>query len=386
MNTYPGLDSIRALAAGAVLVTHVAFWSGLYSQGLAGALLARLDIGVAIFFVLSGFLLSSPFLSAAANGSPQPSVPRYFWKRALRILPLYWLVVTVALIGLPSNNGASLQYWISNITLTQIYFFDVLPFGLTQMWSLSTEVAFYVLLPIFGFVVAKRSTKNGWRPNRMFVVLGIFVILSVLWLMVAPTLLVRTATWLPSYFSWFAAGIALAILRIEESRGSMRIPILRRLANQPGVSWLIAGSLYLIAATPIAGPVMLVQPTGSEAVVKNLLYAVIAYLVISPSVLKSGETTRYEKFIENRHLRHLGLISYGIFSIHLLVLHAVSHFGNYGLFDGHFLERLLLVTIGTIVASEITYRVLELPVIRLKDWSPFRKNPKTAPTQADAIM
>ena len=53
----PALDGLRAVAAGAVLLTHVAFRTGQTQAGAGGAVLARLDVGVAVFFVLSGFLL-----------------------------------------------------------------------------------------------------------------------------------------------------------------------------------------------------------------------------------------------------------------------------------------------------------------------------------------
>ena len=61
MPRFPMLDTLRAVGAIAVLTTHVAFWGGEYTRwGAFGTVLARLDVGVAIFFVLSGFLLSYP--------------------------------------------------------------------------------------------------------------------------------------------------------------------------------------------------------------------------------------------------------------------------------------------------------------------------------------
>ena len=72
---FPVLDSLRAVGALAVLTTHVAFQSGAYVRdGTWGALLSRLDVGVAIFFVLSGFLLARPYLARAAA---RPAAPRH---------------------------------------------------------------------------------------------------------------------------------------------------------------------------------------------------------------------------------------------------------------------------------------------------------------------
>ncbi len=67
---FPHLDSLRAVGALAVLTTHAAFWGGEYTDnGTAGRFLARLDVGVALFFVLSGFLLSRAWLQAAADAT-----------------------------------------------------------------------------------------------------------------------------------------------------------------------------------------------------------------------------------------------------------------------------------------------------------------------------
>ena len=87
---FPALDVLRLVGALAVLTTHVAFQTGEYfPNGVVGTLLARMDIGVAIFFVLSGFLLSRPWWASAASGTPAPMVGRYALKRLLRIWPVY---------------------------------------------------------------------------------------------------------------------------------------------------------------------------------------------------------------------------------------------------------------------------------------------------------
>src|SRR5829696_7110117 len=77
----PALDGLRAVAAAAVLLTHVAYRTGETTQGAGGAVLARLDAGVAVFFVLSGFLLYRPHATARAAGTPAPSLRRYALRR-----------------------------------------------------------------------------------------------------------------------------------------------------------------------------------------------------------------------------------------------------------------------------------------------------------------
>src|SRR4051812_409189 len=94
----PALDAVRALGALAVVAHHVGFATGVnLSGGPWSGWLARLDVGVAVFFVLSGFLLFRPWAHAQATARERPKTLRYLWRRALRILPAYWLTVVVCL-------------------------------------------------------------------------------------------------------------------------------------------------------------------------------------------------------------------------------------------------------------------------------------------------
>ena len=176
----PGLDTIRALGALLVLATHSAFWSGSYSFTFTGTLLARLDVGVPLFFVLSGFLLSRPYLRAARREERPPRLRPYLWKRAVRVLPVYWVVAVVAMALVSGNSDAGLVGWLRALTLTDIYFRDRLPDGLTQTWSLATEVSFYVLLPLI--MLGWNRATRGARPDRgVLAVVALSIVVTVVW-------------------------------------------------------------------------------------------------------------------------------------------------------------------------------------------------------------
>src|SRR5215468_539712 len=81
------LTGIRAVAALLVMGTHAAYTTGKYTHGYLGLVYSRMEIGVPIFFVLSGFLLFAPWVKAAASGGAPPSVARYAWHRVRRIMP-----------------------------------------------------------------------------------------------------------------------------------------------------------------------------------------------------------------------------------------------------------------------------------------------------------
>lgn len=378
---FPGLDSLRALAALAVVVTHVSFWAGWYPKGYLGAATARLDIGVAFFFVLSGFLLGRPFLSAMQDGRPLPRIGRYAWKRALRIVPLAVLVTVLALVVLEENRGLGVGPWVRNLTLTELYHDGGLPAGLTHLWSLSTEVAFYAVLPLGMLAAALVARRRGWSPRWALAALGLLVVANVAWTMELAGRWAGANQWLPAYLSWFAVGMALAVVQLEHQRRPASFSTLRELAGLPGTCWTMAAALFAVVCTPVAGPTSLLPATGGESVTKNLLYAAIAGLVVLPSALGPDHGTAYSNLLAHPWLRHLGLISYSIFCIHLLVLHLSAHLLDAPVFTGNGWALLGLTVAITLVLSEIAYRVVERPAMRLKDVrAPWRRSKDAATT------
>ena len=69
---------------------------------------------MAVFFVLSGLLLVRPWLQQATGARPVP-LRVYFWRRALRILPIYWITVAIALLFVPDNRNAGPADWLRHV-------------------------------------------------------------------------------------------------------------------------------------------------------------------------------------------------------------------------------------------------------------------------------
>ena len=117
---FPALDTVRAIGALAVLTTHTAFQTGSYlGSGTWGSFLARHDVGVAIFFVLSAFLLARPHLARAASTRPAPDLRSYARKRVLRIAPASLVTVALALTFFPGNADESTWRRISSWTYSR---------------------------------------------------------------------------------------------------------------------------------------------------------------------------------------------------------------------------------------------------------------------------
>ena len=325
------LTGVRAFAAILVVATHAAYTTGKYTHGYVGLLYSRMEIGVPIFFVLSGFLLFRPWVSAAAAGSTAPSLRRYARHRIRRIMPAYVVTVLAAYLiyhfhDAGPNPGHSWNGLLRNLTLTQIYtdsyMFSHLHQGLTQMWSLAVEVAFYAALPVIAYFLLSVVCRRRWRPGLLLAGLAVLALISPAWMVLVHTfdfLPDGARLWLPGYLAWFIGGMMLTVLAAMGVR----------------CHWFLAVPLavlcYVIAATPIAGEAT-TSPTGlAQAVVKIGFYAVIATLVVAPLVL--GNRGAYSRLLGSRPMVWLGEISYEIFLVHLIVMElamvAVLHWRVY---------------------------------------------------------
>lgn len=375
---FPVLDALRAVGALAVLTTHVGFYAGLYNgHGTWGHFLARLDVGVALFFVLSGFLLSRPYLARAALGRPHPATGHYLWKRFLRIFPVYVVAVVLALLLLEENDGLGVRDWLVTLVLGNTFVDRLLPAGLSQMWSLGVEVTFYLVLPLL--MLAATGRGAGLRPRRVVAVLVAMAAVSVWWHLdgagradgwsEGPAL-----QWLPAYLGWFAVGVALALAHVVQqtphpSRLAERVLALGR---EPGVCWTLVAALMLAATTPLAGPVALVPPTAGESLTKSLLYAAVGGLVVLTG-LSADPASRFGRVLGSAPARHLGLTSYSLFCLHLLLLDLIAPALGFELFGGHFWTLWLLTVAASLAAAEVAYRLVERPAMRLKRTFPLRE-------------
>src|SRR4051794_25208005 len=92
---FPLFDGLRAIAALSVLVYHTSAYSGAQRESIVAPVLARLNTGVVIFFAISGFLLYRPFVAARMDARPGPGTFKYARRRFLRIVPAYWVALTI---------------------------------------------------------------------------------------------------------------------------------------------------------------------------------------------------------------------------------------------------------------------------------------------------
>lgn len=358
----PAVEGMRAGAAIGVVITHVAFQTG-HSTWATGRLLGRFDLAVAVFFALSGFLLWRGHAAAARGLRNRPPTGHYLRSRIVRIMPGYLVAVVVILTLLP-DAAANLTVWLANLTLTQVYVPLTLTSGLTQMWSLSVEVTFYLALPLLALCAR-------WLPVRARIpVIAVLGLLSLGWSLLpldAPYG-VNPWNWPPAFFSWFAAGMLLAELAVS--------PVGRahHLARRRVLMALLALGAYLLASSPFAGPEGLVPGTAGQFIVKVASGAVVAGALLAPLVLDRPDTPH--RILGSGVMVTLGRWSYGLFVWHLAALAMVFPMIGEFPFNGHMPIVLVLTLILGFAIAAVSYALVESPCRNaLRRWE--RRNDPT---------
>lgn len=373
----PAVEGMRACAAMGVVVTHVAFQTG-HSSGATGRLFGRFDLAVAVFFALSGFLLWRGHAAAARGLGSRPATGHYLRSRVVRIMPAYVVAVVVILTLLPDADHASPTVWLANLTLTQIYVPLTLTGGLTQMWSLSVEVSFYLALPVLA-LLARRLPVRGRVPA--------IAALGALswawgWLFEADSASgINPLNWPPAFFSWFAAGMLLA----EWVHSGIGLP--HRIARRRLVMAAVAVVAYLIAASPLAGPEGLVPGTPAQFAVKTAMGSVVAFALVAPLVLDRVDTAH--RILGTTAMVTLGRWSYGLFVWHLAALAMVFPVLGTFPFTGRMPTVLVLTLIFGFAIAAVSYALVESPCREaLRRWEKRERPAETAQgvdAEADAI-
>ena len=384
----PGLDGLRGWAALAVLAGHCWFNSGMWKIDEGGllALMAASSSGVDVFFVLSGFVLYLPW----AEGRSDPS-DGYWRKRAARLLPLYWMLLILA-VGLewllprlaePTDvTGAGVLPLVAHLTFLHLPLeglgvpTGLLPAALT--WTLCIEVAFYAVLPVIA------------RPFRKHPVAGVLtgVLLALTWraailllagrgrLGAVDDLAVRMAAQAPMFGAHFAVGMGAAHFAARARMNATTLRARRHLAKVGGLA-AITGLIGLLATIELAGQ-RAVSGAGGEAgrYLDSLPVAAMAGVLVTGLAVGGGRLVRWAT---NTVAVHIGRWSYGLYLVHypvILVLNGLGAFSSDGKATS-FAGLLAATLFFSIVLAADAHYLVERPAIA---WARERRSPAvTAP-------
>ncbi len=380
---FPLLDSVRGVAALAVVVTHIGLVSG-FNFHTGGWYTARLDVGVTLFFVLSGFLLYRPFVAARLDGREPPRLGAFARRRVLRIVPAYWLALTILTIWPGLNGPVFTEPWRYYLFLQWLEPGTLLS-GLGVAWSLCVEVSFYILLPFYAMAVARWLRKRS-RERQVAFELGLLTALAVA--SVAgrqyqhahqPSSIVQVT--LPAFLYWFALGMGLAVLsgwlahRPYESQ-----PLaVRVITRRPWIPWALAALTFWTMSTRFNLPVgLFAKESGMPWLGAHVFYGLTAFFFVLPAVFGDHAGGWPRRILANRLLAWFGLVSYGIYLWHQPVLGKLAEWGV----PAHGTVVLFAATLGlaTLCAAG-SYYGLERRVLRFKDRRPRAVSPGSTRTE-----
>jgi peptidoglycan/LPS O-acetylase OafA/YrhL len=330
------LDAVRGLAALSIVTLHTVGVPGGALTGFAAELYGvLLETGLAVFFVLSGYLITAPFLRALVDGAPMPSYRSYARRRFMRIVPAYWVAFAVTALAIASvapalpvdlaygNGHLQPSDWLVAAFFVQEAVPSAAATGvLLVMWTLAVELLFYALVPVFAWMASRRAQPLS--PARAAAaVLGVFAVCTVMQSQLAGFEALHVGGYAlrwgyleVMYLGLFCPGALIAVARTGAAR--------QRWGR--ALAWL--GS----PAVRGFGPLLAVAAVFGEYVVRHLhdahvgpglldewrrQPAAIAGMVIVALALtaRGGSWRRWAGM-----LAPLGTISYGIYLYHWVVL------------------------------------------------------------------
>jgi len=354
----PELDTIRGLAILGVFLYHALYClPDLASWSQPSRLLLTAtwpgQKGVNLFFVLSGFLITGILMESQSR-------PRYYFRfykrRALRILPVYLMMVVilgVTKFAAPSFLVLSLLY-LSNVTPL----FGI-PIGYPVLWSLAVEEHFYLLWPLI--------CRNLSAKKLMMMCAGI-ILLSPVSRYVSFLLTPKSGEDFHIYeYTWnsldgLACGALLALILRQ-------VQVTRRQLAGSSIALLVGGPVLMCITIP-AGILSIQRPVGAafQPTLLNFCFTGLLGLFLAAG---SGE---YAKLVQIKFLQFLGYISYGLYLFHEFVLTMYDkaaasewHYVQATNDVGHLLARMLVAGAVSVTAAFVSRKYFEDRFLRLKD-------------------
>lgn len=335
-------------------------------SGLIYAIATSGWAGVNLFFVLSGFLITGILLDAPGG---RRSLGNFYARRALRILPLYYVTILAFFYALPRepfpelawHDERQLLYWsyVQNWAIAARGSFPAIP-NLNHLWSLNIEEQFYLFWPLLVFGLGRRRLL--WLCALLIV--GCLGLRILLWLQGAPWVSIYVLT--VARMDDLAVGGAIACLIREPSGLAPLIPVARVLG--------CACLLYVVAAVFVGGPLLLwdgwTLTLGFSVMSLGFGSALVGALAARPA----GVTHRV---LASWPLRMLGKYSYALYVVHLPIVVVLMNmqigFGRTALFGyvptpgtASYLFD-LVATIGlSFTVAIVSWHLIEQPFLRLK--------------------
>jgi peptidoglycan/LPS O-acetylase OafA/YrhL len=370
---FPCLDAYRAIGMMMVIVFHADFASLAHDKGIVGQIIKRFDLSLAFFFVLSAFLLFRPYAVAQLTGRPQMAIRKFYRHRVLRIFPGYWfaLLALVVVFGLRFKSFGDLLTYVFILQNYTGKVFDPQYQIIYQAWSLGTELAFYLILPLFALWVRRRTMARGVNEQLRFVLIacGIAFVFGVAFrifmVSTSPSWQQSGILSLPCWLDFFAIGVALAVISAWMECTGRDFTVVGWLGRHPAWSWVIAGAVYF-GSTRYQPGTQPLKLHGVEYVTRYLLYSVVAVLFLAPGMFGNQEEGLIRRVLRSKPLVYLGTVSLGFYLFHVAIMEKVQDWFGFKPFEASFTKLLLVAVPLSVIAASISYYLVERPFLQMK--------------------
>ncbi|MGI8608650.1 MAG: acyltransferase family protein [Candidatus Dormibacteria bacterium] len=341
------IESLRAVAALGVVISHVYGTSVAYGPATESTFLHRVlfggGFGVLLFFALSGYLLFKPFALHRWGGGSAIDLGRYARNRALRILPLYYVLIVILLIA----YRAPPSFWVRFGLFAQSLFNDTVFRIDPPTWSLAVELQYYILLPFIAGGIAVLSRGRLAVATLVLLILGAISLALRLVTVYLPA--GASPAWryaFPTNFVFFVPGMLLPLIQLRLA-GAAEPRWLRSWLGNATLWWLAALAVFALVAYRYQLEALLVIAT---------------FLVVGACVLplRGG---RELAVLDWRPLALLGVASYSLYLWHDPILAALARLH---LAPSGFVPLILVALPACIVVAVISYAALEAPWLRLR--------------------
>jgi len=345
---WPALDGIRALAATSVVLLHVN-----YPHFFPGGF-----IGVDVFFVLSGFLITTLLVAEWDRGGQRFSLGLFYARRALRLLPALLLVVGVTMLVVTSDGAFANSWrpptvagvgWVLGYVGNWRMALDPQPAlgALSHTWSLAIEEQFYVVWPLALALLLPRM-----RRMRLAVLMAGLATAAVLWREVLVASghadVYRAYNGSDTHAEGLLLGGALALWISAGGRVSMG-SVWGRLVTLAGVGSLVGVALFAN-----------LDRTANE--VWTLLATLATVPVLLTAIQRPG--SHLSRFLSWRPLTWVGARSYGLYLWHFPIVILLLSWTLPGPWPR--VERVVATVIISFMVTAVSYAVWEQPFLKLK--------------------
>lgn len=362
-----GLEGYRGIAALFIVIYHAYQNSHLvtiyaYQYFLINILLRNLQTCVDWFFVLSGFLITFPFIRAAMEQRRPLSVRGFLIRRIIRILPVYY--IAIILVWTLRFTGEPVQ-WLDLLEhLTFIHIFDKIHIFWTigPAWSLADEVFFYLIFagvgPLF-YTLCSRFYARTARAALLFggvtALMGISVIFKwwAFFVIRIPQDNYKIYFGPLSMFDTFAIGMLLAIF-------------VAAVENRPILTALSSFLMRLAGIGILITTFILHFRYSFVGVYFNTLSGIAFVLVLASTVLGVRHSL-WERVLTSFPIRYLGMISYSLYIWHEPIMIALTNrhlltFAN----PATFIYNMLAFLAISILVAIISYWAIEYPAMHIR--------------------